>query len=73
MKQIYMARDRVDADIACAELRGLGFEAVVIGDLAAIPTAPFPSVWVPDSEEAAAVAAWADFQGTGDGGATAAR
>jgi len=67
MKRIYMARDRVDADVACAELRGRGFEAVVIGDLSAIPSAPFPSVWVPDSEEAAAVAAWAELQGAADG------
>ena len=64
MKQIYVARDRIDADLVCEELRGRGFEAVVIGDLAAIPSAPFPSVWVRDSEAEAAAAVWAEFQGS---------
>jgi hypothetical protein len=64
MKQIYMARDRVDADFVCEELRGRGFEAVVIGDVANIPSVPFPSVWVPDEEADAAAAAWAELRGT---------
>ena len=67
MKRIYMARDRVDADVGCAELRARGFAAVVIGDLTAIPSAPFPSIWVPDAEETAAVAAWTELQGAADG------
>lgn len=62
MKQIYMARDRVDADRVCAELLGFGFEAVVIGDLIAIPSATFPSVWVPDSQADSAAAAWAGMK-----------
>lgn len=62
MRQIYMARDRVDADRACAALRGVGFAAVVVGDLVAIPSATFPSVWVPDEQADAAVAAWADLE-----------
>lgn len=62
MKQIYMARDRVGADLACAELRGLGFDAIVVGDLTAIPSAPYPSVWVPDGEAVAAAGAWRDLQ-----------
>jgi len=62
VKRIYLARDRVDADLVCAELRGRGFDAVVIGDLAAIPSAPFPSVWVPDQEAAAAEAVWHSIQ-----------
>ena len=61
VKQIYVARDRVGADLACAELRGLGFDAVVVGDLAAIPSAPYPSVWVPDDEADAAALAWSDL------------
>ena len=63
MKQVYLARDRVDADLACGELRGRGFEAVVVGDLVAIPSATFPSVWVPDSEAESAAAAWAELRG----------
>ncbi len=59
MRQIYLATDRADAELACAELRNLGFDAVVQGDVAAIPSAPFPSVWVPEDEAAAAAAAWA--------------
>ncbi len=42
MKQIYVARDRVDADLLAAQLRGRGIGAVVIGDIAAIPSSPFP-------------------------------
>ena len=64
MKQIYLARDRVDADLVCGELRGLGFEAVVVGDLVAIPSATFPSVWVPDSEADSAAVAWAELRGS---------
>ncbi|HRY09972.1 MAG: hypothetical protein KC544_08000 [Gemmatimonadetes bacterium] len=65
MKQVYMARDRVDAERACSALRGVGFAAVVVGDLVAIPSATFPSVWVPDEQADAAAAAWADLRGPG--------
>lgn len=61
MKQIYVARDRVDADLLAAQLRGRGIGAVVIGDIAAIPSSPFPSVWVNDGEEDAAVRALAEL------------
>lgn len=57
MKQIYVAQSRIEADLICNELRNLGFDAVVQGDLLAIPTAPFPTVWVPEEEEAAALEA----------------
>ncbi len=66
MKQIYMARDRVGADFACAELCGLGFDAVVVGDLAAIPSAPYPTVWVPDNQAEAAASAWRDLRSEDD-------
>jgi hypothetical protein len=57
MRQIYLASNRMEADLLCDELRQLGFEAVVQGDVAAIPSAPFPSIWVPTGEAAAAAAA----------------
>ena len=63
MKEIYVAQNRMDADLACEELRNRGFDAVVIGDLAAIPSSPFPSVWVPDDEARAAAEAWKELQG----------
>ncbi len=50
MKQVYVARNRIDADLVASELVNLGFEAVVQGDLIAIPTSPYPSVWVPDHQ-----------------------
>lgn len=61
MKQVYVARDRVDADLVCEQLRGRGFGAVVIGDVAAIPSSPFPSVWVNDEEEVDATQAMAEL------------
>ncbi len=67
MKQVYLARDRVDADLVCGELRGRGFEAVVVGDLVAIPSATFPSVWVPDTEADSAAAAWAELRDSRNG------
>lgn len=57
MKQIYVAQNRIEADLVCSELHNLGIDAVVQGDLMAIPTAPFPSIWVPDDQEAAAIEA----------------
>ncbi|HET9066535.1 MAG TPA: DUF2007 domain-containing protein [Gemmatimonadales bacterium] len=57
MKQVYVAQSRVEADLICNELRNLGIDAVVQGDLMAIPTAPFPTIWVPADEEAAALEA----------------
>ena len=61
MKQIYVAKSRSDAELACDQLRNAGFDAVVQGDQVAIPTGPYPSVWVPDDEAAAAAAAWRDL------------
>lgn len=57
MKQVYVARNRIDADLVASELSNLGFEAVVQGDLIAIPTSPYPSVWVPDDQADAALEA----------------
>ena len=68
MRQIYMARDRIDADLVCDEVRGRGFGVVVIGDVAAIPSVPYPSVWVDDSEYDAALAAWAEVRDSRKGG-----
>jgi len=67
MKQIYVARDRVDADLACEAVCGRGFAAVVVGDLVAIPSAPFPSVWVPDSEVELARLAWVELRSLQEG------
>lgn len=50
MKQLYVAANRLEADLICNELRSLGFDAMVQGDLLAIPSSPFPSVWVSDDE-----------------------
>lgn len=65
MKQIYVAKSVADAELACSQLRSAGFDAVVQGDVAAIPSGPFPSVWVPDDEAAAAAAAWRRLGETG--------
>lgn len=67
MKQIYVAKSVADAELACRQLRNAGFDAVVQGDVAAIPSAPFPSVWVPDDEAAAAAAAWRQLGEAGGG------
>lgn len=65
MKQIYVARNLADAELACARLRDMGYDAVVQGDVVAIPSAPFPSVWVPDDEAAAAAEAWQELRHPG--------
>lgn len=65
MKQIYLAKSVADAELVCGQLRNAGFDAVVQGDVAAIPSAPFPSVWVPDDEAAAAAEAWGRLQESG--------
>ncbi|MEO8477992.1 MAG: DUF2007 domain-containing protein [Gemmatimonadota bacterium] len=62
MKQVYVAQNKVEADLVCSELRNVGIDAVVQGDLMAIPTGPFPSIWVPDDEEAAAIEACKTLQ-----------
>jgi hypothetical protein len=67
MKQVYVAKSLVDAELACSELRNAGFDAVVQGDVLALPSGPFPSVWVPDDEAAAAAEAWRQLR---DGGGT---
>lgn len=68
MKQVYVAQNRIEADLLCSELRNAGIDAVVQGDAASIPTGPFPTIWVPDEEEAAALEACKTLQiGTDSG------
>jgi hypothetical protein len=50
MKQVYVARDAVDAQIVCDILLDAGIDAVVERDAVPIATAPFPSVWVPEPD-----------------------
>lgn len=65
MKQIYVAKSYAEAEMLGSELVGLGLDAVVQGDRAAIPTSPFPTIWVPDEQVEAATQALAD-RGIGD-------
>jgi len=46
MIQAYIATDLVDAEMAAAALTAAGVQAVVQGDVLAIPSGPFPTVWV---------------------------
>jgi hypothetical protein len=46
MIQAYVATDLVDAELAAAALIAAGVSAVVQGDVVAIPSGPFPTVWV---------------------------
>lgn len=48
MIQAYVATDLVDAEMAAAALMAAGVAAVVQGDRVAIPSGPFPTVWVED-------------------------
>ncbi len=48
MIQAYVATDLVDAEMAAAALTAAGISAVVQGDVIAIPSGPFPTVWVAD-------------------------
>lgn len=61
MKQVYVAKSYAEAEMLGAELVGLGLDAVVQGDRAAIPTSPFPSIWVPEDQAEAAAQALADL------------
>ena len=65
MRQIYLASNRMEADLLSDELRQLGFDAVVQGDVSAIPSAPFPSIWVPADEAEAAAAACRELTARG--------
>ncbi len=48
MIQAYVATDIVDAELAAATLTAAGISAVVQGDVLALPSGPFPTVWVED-------------------------
>lgn len=59
MIQVYIATDLVDAEMAAEALNAAGVSAVVQGDVLAIPSGPFPTVWVEDDrlEQARAILA----------------
>jgi hypothetical protein len=46
MIQVYIATNLVDAEMAAEALNAAGVSAVVQGEAVAIPTGPFPTVWV---------------------------
>lgn len=50
MIQVYIATDLVDAEMAAAALNAAGISAVVQGDVLAIPSGPFPTVWVEEEK-----------------------
>ena len=50
MIQVYIATDVVDAEMAAATLNAAGVSAVVQGEVLAIPSGPFPTVWVQDDK-----------------------
>ena len=50
MKRVYVAQNQVDARLVADELRANGIPAVVKMDTVAIPSIPFPSVWVEDDD-----------------------
>lgn len=51
MKQVYIASGPADAEFVRALLRTEGIGAVIQGDTIMLPSAPLPSVWVPDEDE----------------------
>lgn len=50
MIQVYIATDLADAEMAAATLNAAGVSAVVQGDAIAIPSGPFPTVWVEEDQ-----------------------
>lgn len=54
MTQLYIATDLVDAEMVAADLTAAGVAAVVQGDRIAIPSGPFPTVWVEEAHLAQA-------------------
>jgi len=50
MIQAYIATDLVDAEMAAEALNASGVSAVVQGDVLALPSGPFPTVWVEDDK-----------------------
>lgn len=51
MKQVYVARDRADAELLRSLLASEGIRAVVRADPVPVTSQPYPSVWVVDDEE----------------------
>jgi Putative prokaryotic signal transducing protein len=60
MKRVYVAQNQVDAQLVADQLRASGIDAVVKMDTVAIPSMPFPSVWVDDDDLAQAKELLAD-------------
>ena len=46
MKRVYVAQNQVDAQLVAEELQAAGIAAIVKVDTVAVPSIPFPSVWV---------------------------
>jgi hypothetical protein len=55
MKQVYLARDPVDAELTAEALRAEDIEAVVRTDAVFTGAQPFPSVWVDEDDEDSAL------------------
>ena len=54
MKRVYVAQNQVDAQLVAEELRAGGVSAIVKVDTVAMPSIPFPSVWVEERDLARA-------------------
>jgi hypothetical protein len=50
MKRVYVAQSEADAQLVANQLRAAGVDAVVKADRFAVPSIPFPSVWVEDDD-----------------------
>jgi hypothetical protein len=55
MKQVYLARDLVDAELTAEALKAEGIDAVVRADSFFTGATPFPSVWVDEDDEDSAL------------------
>jgi hypothetical protein len=54
MKRVYVAQSEAEAHLVAEELDAAGIQAVVKADTVAIPSIPFPSVWVENRDLARA-------------------
>ena len=54
LKRVYVAQSEAEAYLVAEELDAAGIQAVVKADTVAIPSIPFPSVWVEDCDVARA-------------------
>ena len=67
MKQVYVARNDVDAKLACETLLRAGIRAVVRGDPMPVTTKPFPGVYVVDDADEERALELIDAYREGDG------